>query len=133
MTNTEIETQASRIRSRWLAIRDGQRTAVSADSASPASPSTKITAENFVAGLKRPLNPNDLGFIAALEADTHAPHWLKSREQRRARRRLERQIRVPDLTGLSSPDEQALKDNPDLAARWDEQIKNGAAVFNPKR
>jgi hypothetical protein len=134
-----LETEANKIRDGWIFARDRERSKAhdapvsTAPEGRQASP--KLTAEEYISNVtaRRPLGPHDLVHITALMADELSPPWLKSREHRRARRRLERQIRLPDLTGFCSPDEQALKDNPDLAARWDEQIKNGSAVFNPKR
>jgi hypothetical protein len=127
MTNTEIETQASRIRSRWLAIRDGQRTAVSADSA-------KLTTESFVA--KGPL---DVAHLAALTLDQWGPHWLvKTKEQRRTRARLLKYMRNPDPSGMMSPPDESWAENRDLAEQFEQQLKNRGghapdAVLNCRR
>jgi hypothetical protein len=134
-----IEIEASSIRDGWLLDRDRDRSKAhdapvsAAPEGRPASP--KLTAEEYISNVtaRRPLGPHDLVHITALMADELSPHWLKSREQRRARKQLLRYLKCPDLTGLSSPDEQALKDNPDLKAKWDDQIKNGFSVFNPRR
>jgi transglutaminase/protease-like cytokinesis protein 3 len=140
-----LEQEADTIRRYWLDPNEREfdewkaqiALALTASTASQAQPN-KLSADAYIENVKtqhnRPLGQQDVAHIAALTMNEWAPAYLvKTREQRRARKRLERQIRLPDMTGLSSPDEQALKENPDLAAKWNEQIKNGSAVFNPKR
>lgn len=123
----QIEDTAQKIRSRWLAGRDAERLKAAAPApTSTASPCKTITAEDYVANVtaKRPLGPQDLGMLTALEADLHAAPWLKARDVRRRRKQLIHAMKFPDLSGLMDDiDEDALRENPDLAERYERMIQ----------
>ena len=104
----QLEAEADSIRAKWLAP----------EPAAPESPApadtTTVTSEMFIKNAKRPLGMQDIGFLAALDADKHAPWWMRSREDRRTRARLLKYMRCPDQTGMESPSDEEWNLFPEL-------------------
>ena len=96
----ELERQADEIRARWLSPEP------TAAPESPAADTTTVTSEMFIANAKRPLGMQDIGYLAALDADKNAPVYMRSREDRRTYLRLRKYMRCPDLTGMESPSDE---------------------------
>ena len=129
MTNQQMEQQASLIRARWTRKETTfERIArESREREKAESPVTKtVTAEEYRANVtaKRPLGPQDVGMLLALEADKLMPPALQAKENRRVRSRLIRFIANPDLSGGESPEDWEWDMWPDLYERYIELQKH---------
>jgi hypothetical protein len=104
-TDEQMDIEANRIREKWMNHNE-------APSPTP-----------------RPLGIHDVAHMTALNFRNWAPSEADlTREQRGRFRRLKQELRNPDLSGLSGPDDDDFKEFPQLRA-----LVQPSAVANPKR